>query len=151
MPNDPHASGVEIANQWNLGNGTTGSGTDYGMISMDDGSTFPQYEAMVMWSRAGSELLPTVVENDALRVYATRHDDARLTVLVFNLSGVETTRTLRLAGETTVDDAELVSVWAADLSDRTMSSDSSAVPMSDGRLSVVLPPWSMNALELEAP
>ena len=33
--------GVEIANQWNLANGTTGSGTDYGMINFDDGSRFP--------------------------------------------------------------------------------------------------------------
>jgi len=144
-------NGVEIANQWNLGNGTTGSGTDYGMISMDDGSTFPQYDAMAMWSRAGSELLPTAVEDDVLRVYATRHDDGRLTALVFNLSGAETTRTIRLAGGAPVDDAELVSVWAADLSDTTMSTESSSVPVSDGRLSMVLPPWSMNALEVGAP
>ena len=34
-------NGVEIANQWNLANGTTGSGTDYGMISLDDGSRVP--------------------------------------------------------------------------------------------------------------
>jgi len=121
------------------------------MISMDDGSTFPQYDAMAMWSRAGSELLPTAVEDDVLRVYATRHDDGRLTALVFNLSGAETTRTIRLAGGAPVDDAELVSVWAADLSDTTMSTESSSVPVSDGRLSMVLPPWSMNALEVGAP
>ena len=65
-------NGVEIANQWNLANGTTGSGTDYGMISMDDGSTFPQYEAMAMWSRAGSELLPTAVEDDVVGKYGVR-------------------------------------------------------------------------------
>jgi hypothetical protein len=143
-------NGVEIANQWNLGNGTTGSGTDYGMISMDDGSTFPQYEAMATWNRAGSDLFPTDVGTDDLRVYPTRHEDGRVTVLLFNLSGVEMTLQVRFVGRTP-GDAELVSVWATDPTDRAMSSRTSTVDVVDGSLPTVLPPWSMNALELAAP
>jgi hypothetical protein len=90
--------GVDIANQWNLANGTTQSGTDYGMISVDDGSLLPQYEAMAMWSRAGTELVPVEVSDDDLRAYATRHEDGRLTVLVLNLSSKESDRSIRFPG-----------------------------------------------------
>lgn len=144
-------SGVEIANQWNLGNGTTGSGTDYGMISMDDGTRFPQYEAMAMWGRAGSSLLPADFDDDDLRVYATRHDDGRLSVLVFNLSGEEMVRTVRLTGDVIDGDAQLSSVWAGELSDQTMSSESSSIPIANGWSSLTLRPWSMNELKVSAP
>jgi hypothetical protein len=145
------ANGVAIANQWNLANGTTGSGTDYGMISLDDGSRFPQYEAMEMWSRVGSQLLPVEVSDDALRAYATRHDDGRLTLLVLNLSDEESVRTVRLTGASTSGEAELTSVWTDDLAATTMSRDSSTVPASAGEVTVSLPSWSVNVLELAAP
>jgi hypothetical protein len=144
-------TGVAIANQWNLANGTTGSGTDYGMISLDDGSRFPQYEAMEMWSRVGSELLPVEVGDDALRAYATRHEDGRLTLLVLNLSDEESVRTVRLSGASISGEAELTSVWTDDLAATTMSRDSSTVPASAGEVTVSLPSWSVNVLELAAP
>ena len=145
------ANGVQIANQWNLANGTTGSGTDYGMISLEDGSQFPQFEAMSMWSRAGSELIPTALDDDALRVYVTQHDDGRLTVLVLNLSGEEITRTIRFSDRVEDGEVQVASVWSADLSDTMMSTGSSQASVSDGRLSVVLPRWSMNSFEVMAP
>ena len=49
-----------------------------------------------MWSRAGTSLLEASVGSDIasddLRVYPTRHDDGRLSVLLFNL-GVESITT----------------------------------------------------------
>ena len=143
--------GVEIANQWNLANGTTQSGTDYGMISLDDGSFFPQYEAMSMWSRAGSQLVPVEVSDEDLRAYATRHADGRLTMVVLNLSGAESERTLRLSGSTASVDGELVSAWTDDLAATTMSRESAPFRVAGGRSTVTLPPWSVNVLELAAP
>ena len=140
--------GVEIANQWNLANGTAESGTDYGMIRLDDGSRSPQYEAMSMWSRAGSELLPVTIENDVLRAYVTRHADGRLTALLLNLSGEEVASRIEVVNGTVGGTAEMESLWTADLSDTEFSTDTSEVSVSDGRLSVTLPAWSMNMLEL---
>jgi hypothetical protein len=144
-------SGVGIANQWNLANGTTASGTDYGMISLEDGSRFPQYEAMELWGRVGSELLVTEVSDDALRGYATRHEDGRLTLLVLNLSDEESTRTIRLSGADVSGEVEMVSQWTDDLAGATMSSDSTTVLASDGESTVTLPAWSVNAIEFPAP
>ena len=104
-----------------------------------------------MWSRAGSELLPVALDDDALRVYATRHDDGRLTVLVLNLSGEEITRTIRFSDRVEDGEVQVASVWAEDLSDTMMSTGSSAASVSDGQVSVVLPRWSMNTFEVMAP
>ena len=144
-------SGVEIANQWNLANGTTQSGTDYGMIDLDDGSFFPQYESMAMWGRAGSELVPVEVSDDELRAYATRHDDGRLTLIVLNLAGVDSDRSIRLSGGSIGSEVEVTSVWTDDLDATTMSRESRTVETSDGGLVVTLPSWSVNVLELAAP
>ena len=144
-------SGVEIANQWNLANGTTGSGTDYGMISLEDGSRFPQYEAMEMWSRVGSALLPVEVSDDALRAYATRHEDGRLVLLVLNLSSEESSRTIRLSGTSIAGEADLTSVWTDNLAGTTMFRDSTTVLATAGEVTITFPSWSINVVELEAP
>ena len=143
--------GVDIANQWNLANGTTRSGTDYGMISVDDGSLFPQYEAMAMWSRAGTELVPVEVSDDDLRAYATRHDDGRLTVLLLNLSSEDSDRSILLSGANFSGAAELVSAWTDDLTATALTRESTTVQISDGQVSITLPSWSVNVLEVAAP
>ena len=119
--------GVEIANQWNLANGTTQSGTDYGMISVDDGSLSPQYEALRMWRRVGSELVPVEVSDDELRAYATRHEDGRLTLIVLNLSGDESERSFRLSGSSLSGEVAVISSWTDDLAASRMSSESATV------------------------
>jgi hypothetical protein len=141
-------SGVSIANQWTLASGTTESGADYGMIDLDDWSRFPQYEAIEMWGRAGSSLLPVDVGDGALRAYATRHEDGRLTLIVLNLAGEESTRTVRLVGADVAGEAEFTSVWTDDLSATTMSRESTAVQPSGGDVDLTLPSWSINVLEL---
>jgi len=143
--------GVSIANQWNLANGTTESGTDYGMISLEDGSRFPQFYALAMWGRAGETLLPVVADDGNLRVYPTRHADGRLTVLMLNLSGDEIAKTVGLSERISEPNAELVSVWAEDSSAMTMQTDTAEIQGLDATLTVVLPPWSINALEIAAP
>jgi hypothetical protein len=141
-------NGVAIANQWNLANGTTDSGTDYGMISLSDGSRFPQFDAMSMWSRAGDVFLTVLADENDLRVYPTLHDDGHLTVLLLNLSGNEISRTIGLSGGVLDGSTELVSIWASDLSNSVMETDTVDVSSSEEVLTVVLPPWSVNALEV---
>ena len=94
------SGGVSIANQWNLANGTTSSGTDYGLISLDRRSPLPAFEAMKLWSAMGSELLDVEIpaEEAGLRAYATRHDDGRVTVLLLNLSDQSTDVTVAMQG-----------------------------------------------------
>jgi hypothetical protein len=91
------------------------------------------------------------VGDDALRAYATMHEDGRLTLLVLNLSDEESVRTIRLSGASISGEAELTSVWTDDLAATTMSRDSSTVPASAGEVTVSLPSWSVNVLELAAP
>ena len=144
-------NGVAIANQWNLANGTTGSGTDYGLISLEAGTSLPQYEAMVAWSRAGSALIPVSFDDSDLRVYATTHGDGRLTAFVLNLSGEELVRTVRVLGAPSAGSAGLTKTWTDDLAATSMPTESVEVAVSDGELTIMLPPWSINVLELDAP
>lgn len=144
------AAGVPIANQWNLANSTTGSGTDYGMISVEDGSTFPQYDAMRVWSAARRELLPAPHGGSQLRLYPTI-DDEGFTVIIINLSDAEVSRALQFAGASVVDDATMTGVWTDDLSADSMATVSTELEVTDGRLTVVLPPHSISALVAATP
>lgn len=85
------ASGVPIANQWNLMNGRAANGSDYGLI---DGTTMqraPAYYAMALWARAGRSLVEVAVGPDAelgdLRVYGLIDADGAPRVLAFNPTG----------------------------------------------------------------
>ncbi len=90
--------GVAIANQWNLANGTAEGGTDYGMIDLRDGSVFPQYHALRLWSLAGDALLDHDGLDPAgdLRVYPTRRADGSLAVVTINLGADEVLLDLEL-------------------------------------------------------
>ena len=79
-------NGASMANQWNLANGVAANGTDYGMIDLDDGTRRPQFTALQAWSSAGTELFDAAVGDDDLRVYPTRHEDGRWTVIAISLS-----------------------------------------------------------------
>jgi hypothetical protein len=146
------ANGVAIANQWDLAGGAAPStGTNYGMIDVDDEPNFvrlPAFEALAMWGRAGSTLLPPTITS-ALRVYPTRHDDGRLTVIVVNM-GEATAPTLEIAG---ADGApvELVSIGADDPTAPAMNPETSVpVGAAGTTLTIDLPAWSINALEIGA-
>lgn len=139
--------GVEIANQWNLANGTTESGTDYGLISLENGEFFPAAEAMSMWSQVGEEILPASFEDNRLRVYPTRHVDGRLTVLILNLTGDELTRTIGVPGSVDLP-GRLDSVFADGPLATQMTSKASDVSASQDLFTVALPPWSINSLQI---
>jgi hypothetical protein len=94
-------SGVRIANQWNFGNGVGTTGADYGMVDLEDDSRYPQYYALAMWSRAGSDLLGVSSAFDAsetLSVYATAASDGSVTLLAVNKSDAAIDAQVRLDG-----------------------------------------------------
>ncbi|MET0908779.1 MAG: alpha-L-arabinofuranosidase, partial [Ilumatobacteraceae bacterium] len=142
-------SGVAVANQWNLANGTTSSGTDYGMVDIEDGSTFPQYEAMRLWSTAGTELLGTDVGRDDVRVYATRHDDGRVTLLLVNLAEAPFDAVVEMVGDPAATTAEVSGVHAEDLTaSELLPVPDAQLDVVDGSLTVGLPGWSIVVIEV---
>lgn len=143
---------VTIANQWNLANGTTTSGTDYGLIDLADGSRFPAFEALALWSRTGTTLLdqPAPLDDD-LRVYPTRHDDGRLSIVVLNLGESEAVHTLALSG-LTEPERQLVTIESLvteDLSSTTLSAvPAEALGPPVEPIDVRLPPLSISLVEV---
>ena len=141
--------GVSVANQWNLANGTTASGTDYGMIRLEDGSTTPQYDAMRLWSGAGSELLEAVSSDEMVHAYPTRHEDGSVTLLIVNLNESVTAVTIELDGLSLGRAAQVTGVSTGDLEGSTMTVlDETSAEMIDGSLSADLPGWSVVAIEV---
>jgi hypothetical protein len=97
------ASGVGIANQWNFANGAGSTGGDYGMVDLEDDSRYPQYYALAMWSRFGSDRLEVSSGFDAattLSAYAAATPDGGITVLAVNKTGGAVEGHVRLAGAT---------------------------------------------------
>lgn len=143
--------GVPIANQWNLANGVTESGTDYGMISLDDGRRLPQFYAIEAWTRAGSRLYPVQRETDGLRLYPTQHPDGRLTLIALNVSDAPLDEKLALNGGPAAATATLHTVHADGPSASTMSrAPAETTAVADGRVALTLPPWSITRVEIGA-
>lgn len=145
------AAEVPIANHWNLANGVTGSGTDYGLILADTGETYPAYEAFRLWAATGDELLPIdSVLPDGVRVYATRHGDGSLAVMFLNLTDEAIAHDVALAG---IDDAVAArhhGWFAASLSaDDLVAMDESTWTIDPtSPHPVELPAWSLTLLEV---
>ena len=80
------SAGIGAANHWNMANGTTGSGTDYGLVDLNEQRRFPAFSAFAAWALAGSELLanPAPESVPGLTVYPTKHADGRVAVIVLN-------------------------------------------------------------------
>jgi alpha-L-arabinofuranosidase len=93
--------GVTMANQWDLANGAAENGTDYGLINVESGARAPQYYAMALWSRFGSQLLPVespLPNATTLSVYAGRSEDGSLSLLAINKTGEPLDTQVRIAG-----------------------------------------------------
>ena len=93
--------GVPIANQWNLLNGASAAGGDYGMIDADTGKPHPEFFALALWSRVGDELLSVDVGFDpaaSLDAYAGRSADGTINVLVLNKASDPESATIRIEG-----------------------------------------------------
>ena len=94
-------NGVTMANHWDLANGKADNGTDYGMISVDDGVRSPQYYALNLWSRFGTALLPVespLLNTTTLSVYAGRADDGTLSMMAINKTGDPLDVQIQIAG-----------------------------------------------------
>jgi hypothetical protein len=145
-------AGVDIATQWNLANGTTESGTDYGMIAVEGFTTFPQYDAMRVWSRIGDSLLETEgALPDSIHVYPSRHTDGRTSVIIINLDDSEQSFELAFR-ENARPTASIESFRAADLEATTLVA-SDRTPLSagtDGGVQLRLPGHSISLVEVAA-
>ena len=111
--------GVPIANQWNLLNGPSATGSDYGMIDADTGAPHPQFFALALWSRIGDELLSIDAGFDpatSLGAYAGRSADGTINVLVINKSSDPVTATMTIDGVSGSMDAtaDVMSATAVD-------------------------------------
>jgi hypothetical protein len=144
------SAGVQIANQWNLANGTTSSGTDYGMVSAEDDVTFPQYDAMRLWSRAGATLLPVEIDGgDWVRVYPTRREDGSVTTIVLNLGRDPVDLDVEFAGERDVAALRVEHAAAQSLEADRLEVTESTVVSDDGQLAVGIPGWSISVIEAD--
>jgi hypothetical protein len=95
--------GASMANQWNLVNGLTASGSDYGIFEPDRNEPNPQFYALALWSRFGDEMVPVESEFDAsdtLAVYAGRHDDGTVSLLTINKTSQPIESPVLLGGST---------------------------------------------------
>lgn len=94
-------NGVGIANQWNLVNGMTEAGSDYGVFDAETGAAHPAFYAMTLWSRFADEFVPVAVGDDladGLRVYAGRSADGSITLFVLNETDQATEAAIELDG-----------------------------------------------------
>jgi alpha-L-arabinofuranosidase len=94
-------NGASMANQWNLVNGVSETGSDYGLIDPETATLNPQYFGIALWSRFGTELL--AVENgfdaaNEVSVYAGRREDGTLTLLALNKTDDPIDAKIRLKG-----------------------------------------------------
>ena len=144
-------SGVAIGNQWNLANGRTSSGTDYGLIDAETYDPSPQGAAMRAWSDIGWSLLPMVVDGD-LHVYPTRHEDGRLSVVLINLGDQDVTRTVQILTDGGSLSGTLSTVATDDL-DATELIGLGEVGLTalDQPTKVSLPAWSISRLDVGPP
>lgn len=142
------ANDVPIAALWNLANGTTGSGTDYGLLDIDAGGRHPTFEAFRIWTGAGTHRLEAV-ERDGVRIHPTRDDDGRWAVILVNPGG-PTSLTFRFDALDGRRTAELSGVSATSLTDRAfVEAAPVAVAVEPGvPFTVPVPAVSISTLEL---
>ncbi|MBK5222603.1 MAG: alpha-L-arabinofuranosidase [Acidimicrobiia bacterium] len=142
-------SGVTLANQWNLANGTMSTGTDYGMVDADTFAPNPQYHAMQAWRSAGETMLSAEVADGSIRAYPTIHDDGRVTIVLLHLGSGEREVTIRLDGASTGGTAVRSGVHAEELAAGSMQHDvGDPISLVDGRFDLVVPPYSISTVEV---
>lgn len=141
---------VAIANQWNLANGVTSSGTDYGMVDADSFEPTPQYEAMRVWGRAGTTLHPVESTEENLRVYPTSHTDGRWTIIVINTGDDVISTSVEIEGLDPGSAVEIVGTRAELPTDTAMEPIPGIEFTTDASgFSVELPAWSIAAIEVQ--
>lgn len=157
---------VTLANQWNLANGRAENGSDYGLVDVQTLQRSPAYYAMVLWSRAGDELVAMSATPDlrALRVYATRAGDGSVALLVLNPSSAGVGATVDVEPATRGASVSVDVVVADSLSSTAVTFNGSATPSrgltepgqvlevdEDGELRHEFPAHSMTLLRWAGP
>jgi hypothetical protein len=97
------SSGYSYANHWDILNGLSANGGDYGYLLVDQAHyRQPSYYVFPLWSRFGDQLLKAEVSLDpatALSVYAARQSETEVvTLLAINKTGAALTATVTLNG-----------------------------------------------------
>jgi len=156
--------GVAMANQWNLANGRSDGGTDYGMIDVDTLARNPQYYGMAIWRNFGSQLLDVggTYDENALGVYASLTVSGAITLVAVNRHEAPIAATITLESATGMRTATVETLVAAALGadDVTWNgsidpSDDLAVPAPTGLGQVEstfrheFPPFSVSLIDLE--
>jgi hypothetical protein len=141
-------AGASIANQWNLANGTAPSGTDYGLIEIETLSRRPQFAGFSAWSNAGTSLFPVGVGDDRLRVYPTRHDDGRWSVIAINAADTDLSTSFSMGELTTGASVETRSAVATDLRSSSMTNVVDSLVVGADGLTLDLPATSITTIDI---
>jgi hypothetical protein len=144
--------GIPIANQWNLVNGTTDSGTDYGMVDADGTRRFPQFTGMAVWAGTGSELARVRYPSgiDDTRVYATVHEDGALSLVIVHPADANRSFSIGFVGD--VADRASVRSWSAASPTASNLTDSGLMEtdLEQAVLAVTVPGWSLTRIDIHA-
>lgn len=128
------STGVAFANHWNIANGETAAGSDYGMLEFDTGLPRPSFYAMALWSRFPDALVPVGLGFDRsteASAYAGRAADGSIALLLVNKTGAPLTATIVLDGVTSPRSATADVAQAASLDDREMVYNGAATRSTD--------------------
>ena len=143
---------MPVAAFWNLANGTTTSGTDYGLVDVDGGGLFPAYHGFAAWGRTGSELLAHESRlPDGLHPYVTRHDDGSITGVMVNTSTEPIAFTVGLASGAAMSGTS--TTWTAESLDADELIESMPTDVGlgvDDAATIMIPAWSLLTWEVSA-
>ncbi|HQZ21615.1 MAG TPA: hypothetical protein PLW39_05035 [Thermoflexales bacterium] len=127
-------NGYALANQWDLANGRTTNGTEYGLMHEDNGwFRSPQYYAFVLWSRFGNTFLPATNSlNPAtqLSVYGGRVNTSTVSLLAVNKAGMAITASITVSGSV-ISGGLMDTAQASALSDQTAIFNGQSNPADD--------------------
>ena len=157
-------NGVQMANQWNIVNGTNSTEGDYGLLDPETSEPMPQFYAIALWSRFGDHLTPCGAGFDAeltLDVFCGRDDAGVLSVVAINKTDAPVESSIAGLGSSIYDVVADVAA-ATSLDDTTMvynGSSNRALPLDDspgtslgstvgGSIDVTFDPFSITLVTL---
>jgi hypothetical protein len=140
--------GVSIANQWNVGNGATDAGADYGMVDLASGRPLPQFHGFAAWANAGTRMLAMPPNTGVIRVYPTTRDDGSLTLIVLNFGDNPVRQEFDINdNRTTSSTTQSTSASSADSTTMSVGTETEG-DVTDGRFGALLPAWSVTVVEM---
>lgn len=140
---------VPIANHWNMANGTTNSGTDYGLVDADTGEPFPVFTAFEVWKNAGPELMAVEARGEVsgVSLYPTRRSDGSVHAIIVNARS-QTEVFLESTGE--LGTPTEVRAWTIGGTDgRDLVESEATATVVDDRVRITMEPASLIEIEFE--